>query len=643
MMRKNGEDTEVSDITVNSDRSVKKNAGTLIQAITGDTTLPQLLSHWSQASPNNLAYREKDLGIWKRYTWTEYWNLVRRFSLGLKSLGVTPHQRISIASEDTPEWMIADLGIQALGGVTVGIYPTNSWPELQYIVGHSQSRIVVCGDQEQVDKVLDAQKSENGLPDVEWIICVDMKGMRLYDDPRLKSFDDILQLGDSYINENENAIALFQKDVDNFQPDDVAMLVYTSGTTGPPKGAMLSHRNLVISSVAIQEEFQLDASNYSVVCYLPLCHVAERIFSLVLHLLTGGVVNFAESIDTVSLNLREIAPEVFLGVPRIWEKLQQGAVIRMQDASPFQRAVYDYAMKHGALLFAKQASNKGKRSLLDHAHHALLSFIVFKPLQRYMGLDRLNCGFCGGAAISPEVLRFFRVIGVPAYQVYGLTESGGITFLQTPNADEVGCAGLPIPGLEHRLGKDDELEIRYPSVFKGYLNDDSATAATVVDGWLQTGDIVNFTDAGELRIVDRKKAIIITSGGKNISPSEIENALKDSLFIREAIVIGEGKKFLAALIQIDYDTVGKWAQAKGLAYTTFKHLASLEEIVSLIDKEVNQVNKLFARVENIRRFALLSKELDHDDGELTATQKVRRNIIETKFEKEIHSIYGGIN
>ena len=608
----------------------------------GNATLPQLLQHWAQSTPDSLAFREKDYGIWNRMTWQHYFETARRFALGLKSLGFDKGDRLAIASEDSPEWMFADLATQAIGGVVVGIYPTNPWPELQYIVHHSNSKFVVCGDQEQVDKVLDAMdKHATGLPDVVKIICADMKGMRGYKLDKLMSFEDVLELGDQYFASSPENARAFDRAIEQTQPDDTCMLVYTSGTTGPPKGAMLSHRNLIVTVDKLKTHFRLDRHNYEVVCYLPLCHVAERAFSTVLHLLTGGVVNYAESIDTVAVNLREIAPTVFLGVPRIWEKLQQGILIRMQDASRFQRWVFSRCMAAGQRLFERVEARGGRRSLSDRLQFFLLWLVMFRNLQKFIGLDRMRCGFCGGASVSPEVLKFFRVLGLPVFQVYGMTESGGVVFFQHEKAARLGATGLPIDSLNWKIADDGELIVKHPAVFKGYLHDDGATAKTVVDGWLHTGDIVALADNGELMILDRKKAIIITSGGKNIAPSEIENALKDSLYVREAIILGDGRHFLSALIQIDYETVGKWAQERKLAYTTYKSLALLPEVRELIDEDVKRVNKLFARVENIRKFLILEKELDHDDGELTATQKVRRNVIEKTFSREIAIIYGG--
>ncbi len=404
---------------------------------------------------------------------------------------------------------------------------------------------------------------------------------------------------------------------------------------------MLSHRNLLITTDKLRTHFKLDQHNMQVLCYLPLCHVAERAFSTVMHTMTGGVVNYAESIDTVAVNLREIAPTVFLGVPRIWEKLQQGIVMRMQDATRLQRWAFERCFAAGKALFERVEQRGGQRTPGERLQFALLWLVMFRNLQKFVGLDRMRCGFCGGASVSPEVLKFFRILGLPVFQVYGMTESGGVIFHQHAGAARLGATGTPIEGLNWKIAEDGELIVKHPAVFKGYLHDNNATALTVQDGWLHTGDVVALAPNGELMIVDRKKAIIITSGGKNISPSEIENALKDSIYVREAIVLGDGRHFLSALVQIDYETVGKWAQERRLAYTTYRSLSQLPEVRELVDTEVRRVNQLFARVENIRKFVILEKELDHDDGELTATQKVRRSIIGKKFAREIELIYGG--
>lgn len=603
-----------------------------------NVTMPQVLHRHATSRAGALALRAKVRGLWQRYTWKEYFDHARLVAIGFRALGLQKEDRIAVAGDDSPEWLFCDLGSQMAGGACLGIYPTNPWPELQYIVRHSRARIVVCGDQEQTDKLLEARRQEGGLPDLEHIVCIDMKGMRHYSEPGLISFDHLLELGRA-------SEAKFGAEIDAQlaagKPDDVAIIVYTSGTTGMPKGAMLSHRNMLHSASEVVRIHGLDRESYSVLCYLPLCHVAERSFSTVMQLVTGCTVSFAESVDTVVVNLREIAPRGFLGVPRIWEKMQQSILYRVKDTTPLQRRVYEACMHLGRPIAERRLANGGGfASATDALAFRFLSLICFRALRRFLGIDRVRTGFCGGATVSPEVLLYFWILGVPVFQIYGMTESAGVSHSQRVGATTLGRSGPLIAGLEQKIAEDGELLIRGTSVFKGYLFDDAATDRTFTDGWLHTGDIVEIEATGEAHVLDRKKDILITSGGKNITPSLIENALKDSPYIREAILLGDGRNFLSALIQIDLETTGKWAQENRIQYTTYRTLAQNEKVHELIAADVRRVNDRFARVENVREFVILSKELDHDDGELTATMKVRRRIIEEKFASEISQIYG---
>ncbi|WP_048440330.1 long-chain fatty acid--CoA ligase [Caenimonas sp. SL110] len=608
----------------------------------GEATMPGLLRMQARERGGEVALREKEYGIWRGRTWADYWRDSRRVALGLWKLGLQKGDRLIIAAEDVPQWFYADLGAQMIGVQVVGIYPTNPWAEVQYIASHCQAKIAITGDQEQTDKVLDAMSNGNGLPHLEHIFCVDMKGLRRYDKGRPDSFDQLLALGDQLLAEDPRAELRLDASIDSLVPDDVNILVYTSGTTGPPKGAMLTHRNFVFGAYSYAVARQMQGKPFESVCYLPLCHVAERTYSTVLHLITGGCVNFAESIDTVATNIREIAPTFFLGVPRIWEKLQQHFEFRMKDSGFIQRAIYRQGMKRGRVLSDRRAV-KGKLTALgDRVEFAFWYAALFRNMQRHMGLNRTHTRMCGGASVSPETLRFFDIIGLPVGQGYGLTEAGGLAFVQVPGRPFIqGSCGPAMPGVDWKIAEDGEVLVRSPGVFQGYLFDDKGTAEIMKeDGWLATGDIVEVRGGDEIAVVDRKKAIIITSGGKNIAPSEIENALKDSPFVREAIVVGEGKKFLGGLIQIDFDSVGRWAAERDLQYTTFKSLTQMREVNELVQGVVDEVNSRFARVENIRKFVLLEKELDHDDGELTATQKVRRGLINKKFARELEVIYG---
>ncbi|MGO9358308.1 MAG: AMP-dependent synthetase/ligase [Xanthobacteraceae bacterium] len=489
--------------------------------------------------------------------------------------------------------------------------------------------------------MLDAIANAGGLDAVEAIVCIDMKGMRNYRQQQLMSFEALCERGNAHAAANPDANATVDRLTEQASPDDTCIFVYTSGTTGPPKGAMLSHRNLIYAAYAYAEAVEIADKPFESVCYLPLCHVAERCYSEVMQLVLGGTVSFAESIDTVAANIREIAPTFFVGVPRIYEKLQQNFLFRLGESGQLRQRLARVCFGWGRKLSDRRQAGNGRETLADRAAYALLYVLLFRNVQRHLGLDRSRHRLCAGASVSPETLRFFDIIGRPVSQGYGLTESGGVGFIQHGAHHRLGGCGLPLRLTEWRRDSDGEILLRSPGVFRGYFLDEKASSASLEPGgWLRTGDIVDVMDNGEITVVDRKKAIIITAGGKNIAPSEIENALKDSEFIKEAIVVGEARKFLGAIIQIDFDTVGRWARDRSLPYTNYKSLAQAPDVHELIDGVVNATNKRFARVENVRRFAILEKELDHDDGELTATQKVRRAMIEKKFARELAIIYG---
>lgn len=608
----------------------------------GQATMPGLLRHRARTTPEQIALREKKRGVWQGTTWQGYFEKARAFALFLKSQGFMPGDKLIIASDGTPKWFFADLAAQSLGGVTVGIYPTNPWPELQYIARHCRAKIAVCGDQEQTDKVLTAMQLEGGLPDMKRVLTVDWKGMRQYTESCLMSFSDALAEG-SLLAADALQVASYEQIIDSLRAEQDALIVYTSGTTGMPKGARLSHRGILSDAWALGQVHGYAGKPMSVVCYLPLCHVAERLMSPVMQLSYGTVVYFAESIDTVTQNLREIGPSFFFGVPRIWEKLQYEILIKSRDARPLAQWAFKKALAIGTPIAERTIANNGDPvSLRDTFVGWLLRATVFSNLLASIGLDRTWISMTGGASISPSVILFFRAMGVPIYQIYGMTECSGASHAQSKRTSRLGWCGPALPSIvEQRILPDGELQLRGRIVFNGYLYDEAATAAAFTDGWLSTGDVVELDDAtGQVQIIDRKKAILITSGGKNITPSLIENTLKESLYISEAVLLGDGRHFVAALIQIDLDTVGKWAQERGLAYTTYETLAALEAVKGLINEDVERVNARFSRVENIRKFVILKKQLDHDDGELTATMKVRRNVIEKKFAAEISEIYG---
>jgi long-chain acyl-CoA synthetase len=425
--------------------------------------------------------------------------------------------------------------------------------------------------------------------------------------------------------------------IQSMQGDDPAVIIYTSGTTGPPKGAILNQKNMMAMIDSVIQVMPV-TENDSLVSYLPLCHAAERIFSILMPLKSGAVVNFAESINTVQESLREIAPTIFMGVPRIWEKMQSSIVIKIQDATLLKRLVYKLLMPVGIRVTERRLTGQGVR-VSDKALYGIAYLLLYRSLRKFLGMSRSRITISGAAPISPDILKYFHAMGLNIREGYGQTEMSGITFIHHFDDVKIGTVGKPIPGVEVKIGEDGEILERGPGVFQGYFRDPEGTARIFRDGWLCSGDVGSVDEDGHLTITDRKKDILITAGGKNIAPSEIENHLKFSPYIKEAIVIGDGKKFLSALIQIEFDNVAKWAQDKKIPFTTFKTLAQNREVYELIRKEVENTNDKFARVENIRRFVLLEKELDHDDDELTATMKVRRKAIEEKYEDLIDSIY----
>jgi long-chain acyl-CoA synthetase len=594
-------------------------------------TLPKLLAARAALHPDAVALREKEYGIWQRVAWRVYLAHVRRACMGFVALGLSPGDKVAILSENRREWLYAELAAMAAGAVGVGVYPTSPANEVQYVVAHSGATIVVAEDQEQVDKLLEVG---DGLAGVRHIVVPETKGLRRYDDPRLLSWDALEERG---AKADAEAPGRFDALVAATRADDVAFLIYTSGTTGFPKGAMISHRNVLAQARSAAEATGVTGAD-SVVSYLPLCHVAEQIFSVHLPLHLGMTVSFAEGIRTIQEDLREIAPTVFLGVPRIWEKMQASIVVKIQETGALRRRIFERALARGKRLAQDRLAGR-TIGPLDRLLSGLDWLLVRRALQNFVGLRRARSTFSAAAAISPEVLLFFHALGIGVREGYGMTECTGFSFVQREGDVRLGTVGRPIPGLEWRLAEDGELLKKGETVFVGYFRDEKSTAETLAGGWLHTGDVAEADPDGHLRIVDRKKAIFVTSGGKNVSPSLVENALKVSPYIKEAVVLGEGEKFVSALVQIDFENVGQWATERKLPYTNFRSLVLLDAVRELVEKEIEQANRGLAPVEQVRKFRLLDKELDHDDNEVTATMKVRRKTIYEKFAPLIREIY----
>jgi long-chain acyl-CoA synthetase len=590
------------------------------------SSLPALLLAHARERPDETAMRVKRRGRWEEITWAGYAARVARVAHGLRRLGVQPGDAVAIHGENRPEWVIADLAVQGIGATTVGVYPTSPAAEVEYLLAHSESVVLVAEDEEQLDKALAVR---GNLPALRKIVLIDRRNVRDLDDPILITWDEL---------EAEGTLDDFARSADAIDPDAVALIVYTSGTTGRPKGAMLTHANLTWAAGRIREAFGTTPDE-EVLSYLPLCHVAERLSSVINGLGTGYVVNFGEGGESFAQDLRDVQPTLFAAVPRVWEKMLATVEIRMADASPLKRAAYRAAMRRGRRLAPKRMH--GALGPADRVTAALCHLLAFRALRHKLGLARVERGICGAAPVAPQVLEFFWALGIPVYEIYGQTENAAVCTLMPSDDVRIGTVGRPLDGVELRIGADGEILTRSPAVFAGYLKDLEATAAAVdAEGWLHTGDVGVIDEHGHLTITDRKKDIIITAGGKNVSPSEIENRLKVSPYVREAMVVGDRRSYLVALIGIEADTVGDWAARRGLAFTTYGDLSRKPEVRELVGGWVEQVNRDLARPETVKRFALLEKELDHEDGELTATLKVKRRALEQRFEREIAELYG---
>ncbi|CAM3992515.1 long-chain fatty acid--CoA ligase [Kibdelosporangium persicum] len=598
-------------------------SATLQKSAVDISTLPARLLELASAHPEEVALRHKHWGRWRETTWAEYADQVARVAAGLRSLGVGPGSRVAVHAENRPEWIIADLAVQGLGGVSVGIYPTSPAAEISYLLRHAAVSVLITEDEEQLDKVLSVRDQ---LPALRHIVVIDPRGVRAKDIP---VFADLVA--------TESSLDTYASSVASLNPSAPAILVYTSGTTGPPKGALISHANLVASGRSFVSALGAGPRD-EVLSYLPLCHIAERLISVIDAVWAGSTVNFGEGGEAFPQDLRDVQPTVFLGVPRVWEKMMAGVEIRMADASWLKRLAYRTCLKQGRRLAPRRMA--GRLGVVDKLVLAGCELLVFRPLRLKLGMSRVRVPVSGAAPIAPQVLEYLWAIGIPVREGYGQTENTAICTL-TPAGDvRLGTVGRALPGVEVRIASDGEILTRSAGVFLGYLDDPAATAATVdADGWLHTGDVGELSDDGFLTITDRKKDIIITAGGKNISPSEIENLLKVSPYVREAVVIGDKRKYLTALIGIELDTVGNWATRRNLAYTTYADLSEKPEVHALIRTVVSAANKELAQVEQIKRFTLISKELDHEDGELTATQKVKRKAIERRFHAEIEAMY----
>jgi len=597
----------------------------------GQDTLPRLFRHVVGQRGDAVAMREKDLGVWRSVTWRQYGERARRVGLGLVALGLRPRDVVSIIAENGPEWLYTDLGTMSVGGVTNGIYTTDSPRQVEYIVNDSGTRFFFAGDEEQLDKILEGRARCPGLVK---IVVFDVEGLHGFADAQVMSFDALLELGARYEREHPGA---WDSLVEIAKPEDLAILVYTSGTTGPPKGAMLSHRNII---------FQLGFTDYLTepragdqqLSFLPLSHVAERSFTIFYPLSTGSTVNFAESIDTVPDNLREVAPAVFFAVPRIWEKFYSGVALRMREATRAGRLAYRWAI--GVGMRVAECRIQGRRpSLALRLLYRLADLVALDNVKRSMGLHRARGAATGAAPIAPELIKWYMALGIDMREVYGQTENCGLATAMPADRIKLGTVGVARPDTEVRLSTQGEILLKGPHVFLGYYKNPERTAQTIVDGWLHTGDVGRMDEEGFVTITDRMKDIIITAGGKNVTPSEIENQLKFSPFISDAVIIGDQRKFLSCLVMIDHETVAQFAQEKNVPFTNFASLCRAKEVQDLIWSEIERVNKQFARVETIKKFRLIEQLLTPEDEELTPTMKLKRTFVNRKYKDVIDGMY----
>jgi long-chain acyl-CoA synthetase len=594
-------------------------------------TFPELFFDQAGRRRDGLALRYKAYGIWHRVSWREYGETVRQVAAGLLALGLGPGERVAILGENRPEWPYCHLGTMTAGGVTCGVYATSSSEQVRYLLNHSEARILFVENEEQLEKVLQVI----GETRVEHVVVWDSKGLWGFAEERVSFFDDLLKQGKTLLEAHPGRL---EGRLGAIQPDDTAMIIYTSGTTGPPKGAMLSHRNILFAVESLVQAIPARPDD-EVISYLPFAHIFESFTSVFTPIRAGEVVNFVESADTVFANVREVSPTYFAGPPRIWEKLASAIELRMADSTRAKRLLYRAAVAVGRR--HARARRAGPVPLWLGLAYRLAYALVLYPLKRRLGFERTRLAVSSAAPAAPELFDFFHALGIPLLEVYGQTESTGVISGNRPGRERVGTVGELFPGIEVRLADDGEILARGPNVFKGYFKDPELTAQTIDrEGWLHTGD-VGAWDGGYLRILDRKKDIIITAGGKNITPAYIENKLKFSPYVQDAVVVGDRRKYLVALVLIDEDNVTKFAQDHRIPFGTFAELTQHPDVQRLIGQEVDRVNRTLSQVEGVKKFALLPRRFYEEEGDVTPTKKVKRRNIEQRYAELIEALYRG--
>ena len=596
-------------------------------------TLPQLVVEQARLRPDATAMREKEFGIWQRYTWAQYAEHVELLAYGFRQLGLQVGDRAAIVGDNRPHLYWACLAIQAIGATPVPLYQDAIAEELGFAIEHAGVGVVVAENQEQVDKMLAVRERVPGLAQV---VYKDPKGMSGYDDPSLRSLDDVAEAGRRA---REGDEGWFAARVAAGRADDVALISYTSGSTGNPKGVVLTHANLLASahSALAQEHWQEGDEGMA---YLPMAWIGDTAYSLALSLLVGAVVNCPEDPGTVQRDLREIGPTILIGPPRIWENLLTDIRTRMEDADRLKQWLYrrfvQLAQDVEAARMAGDAIPRRRRAM-----YRLGNALVYAPLRDQIGLRRVRYAYTGGAALGPETLRFYRGLGVNLKQIYGITEASGLVCVQPDGEIRPDSVGRPLPGIEVSLAFDGEILIRGGGVFAGYYRNDDATAGALSDGWLHTGDAGFMRPDGQLVVVDRAADMAALDDGVAFAPQFVENKLKFSPYIKEAVALGDGRPFVAALVNIDGTSVGRWAERRSIPYTSYTDLCLRPEVHALIRAEVEAVNLDLPTGTIICRFLVLAKELDPDDGEITRTRKLRRRLIADRYRPLIDAIYEG--
>ncbi len=582
-------------------------------------------------------FRQKKFGLWQSLSWNQVGVIVREAGMGLIELGFEVGETASVLGNTRQEWLFSDLAVLSCGGVSSGIYPTDAASQVEYLTGDSHSVLVFVEDDEQLDKLLEVRER---LPLLRRIVVWDMEGLRELHDEQVISFERLRELGRERLARLGQAAAdaEWQARIAARKPDDLAILIYTSGTTGKPKGAMLSHANL-LSAVTSFNRATAQNEDDERMCFLPLCHVAERSSGAYFSLYTGTKLNFVENPETIPENVREIAPTVFGAVPRVWEKFYSGVSIALKESNAFEQWAYKLAIGIGLEKVRRYEKGEAVGNGLEFAHW-LARLLVLNNVRKLIGIHQSRMLITGAAPISPDLVRWYMALGVPMLEVWGMTETGSVavgTPIERIKPGSIGIANLPN---EVKLSDEGEILVRGPNVFMGYLNQPEKTAETIdPDGWLHTGDVGTVDADGYFRISDRLKDIIITAGGKNITPSEIENQLKFSPYVTDAVVIGDKKPYLVCLIMIDQENVEKFAQDHDVPFSNYASLTRAPEVQKLIEGEIERVNQQFARVEQVKKFRLIDKKLGAEDEELTPTMKLKRKLVSQKYAELIESMY----